>query len=285
MTEMQSPDAGSVPPQLSELLRRIGDEVPEFNAEYVQAQIQQESDELIPTVNLREMESQLWEHYSGLTLVDPGRLASHHMAMAWLANVYRQTHATFALVDLHLADAAGANTRAAIEHTVYLALLEASPEADVLLEVLESRSRSALTAVMNETVAGGEASRVFATLFQQLPALERRPQDEWILRFEQACSRLEGGAIIYAWYRMLSSSIHTGMLSAAPYLLESMSQPEAPFSLIPMTIADGFLLSWTLISCVWAGWTIDKLLNTDIFGSAVAPIALRMDISPLKLLE
>jgi len=145
-------------------------------------------------------------------------------------------------------------------------------------------NRSALLAVMDRAgTDDSEAGEVFRSLFDDLPALEHRSQDSWVRNFEQSCNQFVGGSTIYAYYRMLSSSLHPGLLSAVPYVLTSLSTPDAPPSFIPILGPSQFVLTWSLQSCLWAGWAVDKILGCELFREAVHPAAERLELSPLIL--
>jgi hypothetical protein len=182
-------------------------------------------------------------------------------------------------------DVAAANTRFAIENAVYLTLLATADDPDMILDALEPQSFKAWEAVMSDAEDSTELARVLGRLISALPLPELNPQDGWIRRFEQSCKRLEGGSTIYACYRMLSSAIHTGMISAVPYLLSSVLAPDEPLPLVPDTSQFEFVLTWALHSCIWSGWAIDQILKADLFGGAMAPIANRLDLPQLVLLE
>ena len=87
---------------------------------------------------------------------------------------------------------------------------------------------------------------------------------------------------------MLSSEVHPGFGSASLYFLaatarELAGDDELPKGPANFGVSDALLLA--IDSCVWAGWSIDKLFAIEHFGPVIAPIADRLDLVPLTRIQ
>jgi len=282
-------DAGLEPrePQetvLEDLIRRVGSEVgfdPELAIEAARSE-----DTSLPTLaDLERVESRLWMHFSGVAPTLGGDFPHAQLvAWAWVSVAYRQAHAAFILYKQGFPDAASANARAAVEHGVYLSLLAVVDSVDRVLNPLEGvfvRNVAKMLAGADEDVPEF-LSRMVEDIAGPLAGCRDRDTEV----FQRVCGRLETGDEVYRHYRKLSSDVHAGFGSAAPFFLAAFGDQDLSKPVLSNEPAVGGprgTLWLALGGCAWAGWSADRLFEAEYFGPLLDSTVRDMDFMPLVL--
>ena len=269
---------------VEELIRLAASEL-EFDGDVAIGAFRDADASLPELIYLKEVESQLWKHFSAATPTLGERFPhAQRIAWAWVAVAHRQAHAAFLLSDKGFPDATCANARAAVEHGVYLSLLAAVESVDSVLDPLEAKYLH-------------NAERVLAGVEEELPEFLARmvediagplatSRDRNIEVFERVCDRLETGNEVYRHYRKLSSDVHAGFGSAAPFFLAAFGDrdPSKPIlSNEPVAVHTQASLWLALGGCAWAGWSADRLFEAEYFGPLLDSTVRDMDFLPLVL--
>ncbi|MHB8246567.1 MAG: hypothetical protein ACYDGN_14705 [Acidimicrobiales bacterium] len=250
--------------------------------------LQEDRDGTPSIVELRRFAMRLWRYFlrTGPPALEGDGSHVRLVAWAWAAQAFRHTRMAFHLERNGFGDGVAAHARSAIEHGVYLSLLAELQDQGAFLDGLEATYRRQGRRILTAAIEEGEKVPPALALFMDAlgfdPGGSSRSE-----AFEQVCSRLTSGDRVYLHYRYLSSLVHAGFGSAAPFMLRAVSGglEEPRLAHVPL-VADLRRQLWPAIggSC-WAAWAVDQLLGSACFSGSLDATARAFDFMPLKLKE
>lgn len=199
------------------------------------------------------------------------------VAYGWSIQIHRFARAILQLSDSGFANEARVLVRSMLEYTITL---------QWLVEVGDS----AIDAAIREHQRSLKAATEQADLGMELPEevirkildLEIPPVAEQatLRRFEQICKDLGVAHNLYIVYRVESSVTHPTLAAATEYLVEQPGEQNLGFVTRPTGIG-GAAIALAAHCLVWAGRSLDSVLNDRPLRDPLKRIARRIDAAPV----
>lgn len=236
---------------------------------------------------LRSIEDGLWKRFHETTPDFGGGIQAgvRFVAWCWVVQAFRQAHAVATLYEGGMADSSPANARAAMEHGIYLSVLADHAEPSAVVNVLEHSYLRFFDEIVARDDFPGALRDPLVELRDELPTTQPRRTQWWLAKVKQICDHLTCGEEVYIHYRALSAQVHPGFAATTPViqgLIRNGRRQELPIELgtvtpMPLWIAIG--------SAGWAGWSYDRLFDSDHFTDLLAERVHPLGFHPLRLVD
>ncbi len=193
------------------------------------------------------------------------------MVVSWAETAFRNARAVIWAIQNQLNEVGASAARVALEHGLYAAVLAKTKDSDALLEARESRAKRDLARAIEEAGVAEALGPLMSYVGEVLAVPTATPETNWANRVKSVSEKVETGGTIYGLYRLLSFQVHPSNFNSITFLFDPNSDP-LPFA--PTTN----IAHCALAGCIWSGWSLESILQTEGFSALADPIAKRYGI-------
>ncbi len=165
------------------------------------------------------------------------------------------------------------NVRTAFEHAVYVCLVANEAFESSALERLDHRSITNWMTIANAGIDDEpDPFLEFLRSFPEEIMPLRRKEEDWVTHFEQVCNRFEESEELYLIYRVLSSLVHPGFMTAVPYIEPILMRTSDVTDLSSKKSPGTMLLTLSFGNCAWTLSALDAVTKADTFSDLISEL-------------
>ncbi|MBW4079364.1 MAG: hypothetical protein HIU84_12825 [Acidobacteria bacterium] len=255
---------------------------PEFSASTTMAALKENFFGQIRFDELSDLEGELRRYFNIVEIPKPkvGEQLKI-LSLSWLAVTFRNAHSSFFLAQNGYRDTSVANSRVALEHSIYLSLLASGRDRDRIASRMEGLYLKFHKGIGDDLSTSDLAiDEFFRLALEELPNVDPGRKN-WSDVGEQVCNLLDSGDVVYSNYRILSNMMHPGFASSEPFVYSVKYDESANCTWAPVINPANTVAFMAVASCVWAAWSIEHLFEEEYFERALDPIANRLKLHRL----